>query len=265
MTEQEWLTSTDPSAMLTHIQGKVSDRKLRLFACSCCRQVWDGVPCEWCQWQGIEIREGHDAVQAIIDWGKQKKNCRHCHGTGRTGPRSRRAVEVAERYADGEATEEELKQARISALHVEVQGHQLEANEAMAVVSESAFDAAHTIARPADAIPPAQKAALLREIAGNPFRPVSWEWQWHSIWSSPPKNPKPSFRWRPSWVRYPGIWESALHIAHDIYDERRWDDLPILWDALSEAGCTNETIRTHCLEKTHVRGCCVVDLILGKE
>jgi hypothetical protein len=40
MTEQEWLTSTDPAAMLTHVQGKLSPRKLRLFACACARQSW---------------------------------------------------------------------------------------------------------------------------------------------------------------------------------------------------------------------------------
>jgi hypothetical protein len=55
-------------------------------------------------------------------------------------------------------------------------------------------------------------------------------------------------------------------LAQVIYDERRFADLPILADALEEAGCTNTDILDHCrLPGEHVRGCWVVDLILRKE
>src|SRR5262245_12611643 len=40
MTEQEWLAATHPSPMLEFLHSKASDRRLRLFACACCRRAW---------------------------------------------------------------------------------------------------------------------------------------------------------------------------------------------------------------------------------
>jgi hypothetical protein len=54
-------------------------------------------------------------------------------------------------------------------------------------------------------------------------------------------------------------------LAQVIYDERRFDSLPIIADALEEAGCTHAAILAHCRGPgPHVRGCWVVDLLLGK-
>src|SRR5262249_32667517 len=55
-------------------------------------------------------------------------------------------------------------------------------------------------------------------------------------------------------------------IAQAVYDERRFQDLPILGDALEEAGCTNADLLGHCRSGgEHVKGCWAVDLVLGKE
>ena len=67
----------------------------------------------------------------------------------------------------------------------------------------------------------------------------------------------------PAWLR----WNDGAipRIAQAIYDERRFADLPILADALEEAGCTSGDILEHCRRPgPHVRGCWVVDLVLDR-
>jgi hypothetical protein len=59
---------------------------------------------------------------------------------------------------------------------------------------------------------------------------------------------------------------SVVSLAQAIYDDRTFDRLPILADALEDAGCTNQDILNHCRQPgEHCRGCWVVDLLLGKE
>ena len=88
-----------------------------------------------------------------------------------------------------------------------------------------------------------EAARIRREVFGNPFRPVTLDPNW--------------LTWRDGTV---------VKLAQTIYDDRRFDLMPILADALHEAGCTNDDILNHCREGGgHVRGCWVVDLILGKD
>jgi len=84
--------------------------------------------------------------------------------------------------------------------------------------------------------------ALIRDIYGpNPFQPISFSPEWRT--------------------------DTALQLARQMYDSRDFSAMPILADALQEAGCDNEDILNHCRDTnaTHVRGCWVVDLVLGKE
>jgi hypothetical protein len=84
------------------------------------------------------------------------------------------------------------------------------------------------------------QAALLRDIIGPlPFRPVAFDPAWRT--------------------------RTAVAIAQVIYDERDFSLLPVLADALEEAGCENANVLAHCRQPgEHVRGCWVVDLVLGK-
>jgi hypothetical protein len=89
----------------------------------------------------------------------------------------------------------------------------------------------------------AKQADLMRCVYGNPYRPVAIAPEWP--------------RWKDGTVR---------NIAQDIYDERAFDRLPILADALEEAGCANRDVLNHCRsDAAHARGCWVVDLILNKK
>jgi hypothetical protein len=85
-----------------------------------------------------------------------------------------------------------------------------------------------------------QQLLLIRDIFGNPFRPVTLDPRW--------------------------LTSTVLDLARTIYDERVYERMPILADALMDAGCDSEEIINHCRgEGPHVRGCYVVDLILSKK
>lgn len=89
-------------------------------------------------------------------------------------------------------------------------------------------------------VPAGPAAALLRDIFGNPFRPVGVSPEWRTA--------------------------TAITLAGRMYESRDFDSMPILADALQDAGCDDADILDHCRGPgPHVRGCWVVDLVLGKE
>jgi hypothetical protein len=227
MTEAEWLACTDPNPMQAFLGDKGNERKLRLFAVACCRRIWHLL----------------------------------------TDQRSREAVEVAERYADGRVTDEELETASERA-HVVWAADQKRASREgkwdrrSYLPYYSASAAAYNVALPLGCwggapafVAPDEIArgvhsnagvegiaqcGLLRDILGPlPFRPVAAH---------------------PTWLTY-----NVISLAQAIYGERAFDRLPILADALEEAGCTDADIMNHCREPgEHALGCWVVDLLLGK-
>jgi hypothetical protein len=236
LTEEEWLTGGDPFKMLARLHKEGSDRKLRLFACACVRQVWS----------------------ALVD------------------EISQRAVEVAERYADGQASREELLAVHAQASEVSALADlRLTASDpgwAATRAATRASDPARDVFRAASgaaflssisaapwlfdpntgnalgsgdpdckALARWEQCELLRELFGNPFQPV---------------------RFDPAWRTHEG--GLVLHMAREIYDDKRFTHLPVLADLLEEAGCGDERLLAHLHQPgKHLRGCWALDRVLG--
>jgi hypothetical protein len=84
------------------------------------------------------------------------------------------------------------------------------------------------------------QCGILRDIFGNPFRPVTFSPAWQT--------------------------DTVVSLARQMYESRDFSAMPILADALQGAGCDNADILDHCRGPgPHVRGCWVLDLVLGKE
>ena len=83
-------------------------------------------------------------------------------------------------------------------------------------------------------------ARVFHDVFGNPFRPVEFDARWRSA--------------------------DAVGLARGIYDGGAFDRLPLLADALMDAGCADDQVIGHCRgDGPHVRGCWVVDLVLGQQ
>jgi hypothetical protein len=222
MTEKLWCESTDLIPMFDWLRGnnrhrnKSGRRKLRLFACACCHRV-----------QSMMTPVG-------VNW-----------------------LELSNRFAESKLTTEERR--GIDALNVRPRrsGTANGAdNAAFWALATNVNDAIFVAARESANAPIAhlrgddwkskidaerfEQCRILRDIFGNPFRPVTLDPRWLS--------------------------STVLDLARTIYEQRTFEHLPILADALMDAGCDSEEIVNHCRgDGPHVRGCWVVDLLLGKE
>ncbi|HEV3142578.1 MAG TPA: hypothetical protein VGZ47_01710 [Gemmataceae bacterium] len=220
--EQTWFTGNDLAAMKRLACVSFAERKLRLFGCACCRRIWPLL--------------------------NRKK--------------LRQAIEVAERFADGLASDEERERAyrsvakSIQYFDLDSTQGQEELHAAVYILSNSNFAGNHAPEMALDAVAAAHRHQpsireaearaqmnLLRDI----FGPLLFRW-----------------------IRFADEWHEWKHgclrkLARTIYEDERFDLLPILSDALQEAGCTDAELLAHCHAKTpHVRGCWVVDWILGR-
>jgi hypothetical protein len=266
VTEREWLAATDPTLMMNFLQKEktsfgtrslgwifpqsfpISERKWRLFSVACCRRIMHLMPVVETR-QLIELVERFadcQATEAEIKVGIQA-SMNAC--TADTVQRQTTGADWSE--AEWEASDaverchssEEggcrraLQQAALAwACRVHPNGRRIEGlvgGHPCVQTSkpwETEVAAEH-----------ARQAAILRDIVGNPFGRAAVDSGW--------------LAWHDGTIP---------RIARRIHDERRFEDMPILADALEDAGCCDEAILTHCRgENGHVRGCWVLDLLLS--
>jgi hypothetical protein len=212
MDERGWLTSTDPRPMLAFLRdgGRASDRKLRLFACGCCRGIWDLLPDAGC----------------------------------------REVVAAVERHADSRGGQDQVEAA--------LQGAQLTVGNLAAQVVVFATQRWAWVAARSVVMATAgargwfgqkaerkKQATLLRDIVGNPFRPL-------------PVLPNSALAWNDGCL---------VKLATGIYEDRDFspERMGVLADALEEAGADGAILDHLRGPDPHVRGCHVLDLLLSRE
>ena len=177
--------------------------------------------------------------------------CACCHRIGHLliDNRSRRIVEATERFADGEIDFDTLCAALDGPNRPKSVTADLCFREAWWAAFLVSYDAAAKMCAASQDTDGAlyisesqAQCLLLREVMGNPFRDAFIHTK-----------------------RLMANKGRTRTLAHAIYDNRDFATMPILADALQEAGCDNADILNHCrLPGEHVRGCWVVDLLLGK-
>jgi hypothetical protein len=254
MTEELWLAWADPKPMLRYLIGtdeprvqdvgafpdcRTSDRKLRLFACACYHRIGHVLPhpvarsavhvaerfadglADLAEFQHAEtqVRELANALEAQwrASWGAERIALQPTHAAlALAGVVCWRKAPKAAYYASSNAY---LDYASIM--------------NPRAGVSDPALGKCSAAEARA-------QCGLIRDIFGNPFRPVECAAEWRT--------------------------DTAVSLARQMYESREFSAMPILADALQDAGCDNDDMLNHCRGSgPHVRGCWVVDLVLGKE
>jgi len=235
MTEAEWLGSL-PEPMLEFVRAKASSRKLRLVALACCRSVWHLLTHPGSR-RAIELLEIRLDQASISDeeWRAINHAAREGFKANQTpacmGANSPRTPTCAAAYAVVRSCDEQPIYAAGGACYQSVNA---QARYQLQRVGAQAFFPA----RPEPDF--RSRSDLIHCIFGNPFRPVTIN---------------------PAWLT-----TTVTNLAQAIYVDRAFDRLPILADALEDAGCSQQDILSHLRGGgEHCRGCWVVDLLLGRE
>lgn len=248
MTEQEWLECSRPKEPLKYLGSGITERKFRLFGAACCRRIW-----------------------TLLD-----------------NDATRRVVEIAEQVADGKAPADLLgavwseayrdlvsDEDADAAYHLgwgglisnkRIFGHNpniglwfyayglavsaadalARSKSGMSCLEDMSFESGNEraswlvdLCKEVYREENGHQVRIIRCIFGNPFHPVSLD--------------------------RTTLTHTVVSLAHAVYDEVAFDRLPILADALEDAGCHDAAILEHCRGPgPHVRGCWVLDLLLER-
>jgi hypothetical protein len=231
MTEAEWLACTDTGKMMRFLQDKVSERKSRLFAVACCRRINRFIG-------NNEVTKGLETAERYSE-GQIKENTarRWCGKVSRL----RKALPLINHAFTPEwlayhAVEFALTPKSAGPSYL--QAHN-EVCHAVAVASN--HPSSSPLFHSAWCAESNELTRLLRDVVGpSPFRPIMLE----------------STR----------LTSTVKQLAQAIYEEKAFDRMPILADALIDAGCDSEEIISHCRQSgEHIRGCWVVDLLTERK
>lgn len=228
MTEAEWLTTKLPLYMLREYPTTWDQRNVRLFWCACTCRWWNLLTDERTR-QLVEEAERHP--EADTDWFVRERRFA-LEGYINWNNRTHSGVRF-----DSWALDAFLGTPPGSLMNLVGSLAYLAADTAVSVSPEPV---AQWYARErAETAEKAWQCDLIREIFGNPFRRVDVS---------------------------PWLTSDVKLLARGIYEEKAFDRMPILADALQDAGCDNVNVLDHCRDTgtEHVRGCWVVDLLLGK-
>jgi hypothetical protein len=238
MTEAKWLKGTDPTPMLEFLCGNNSNRKLRLFGVACCRRIW--------HFLNDVGRKAVQTAELFADGKARKKELSDASGaaaiiaeTRWAAERGIRKFQTPQELALWAATYAGENDNGWGNLHSFSEGGVLGVADAAALAVKN-----HAKRRKSQAFDQERicQCDLLREIFGNPFQPTFCH---------------------PKWLTWEG--GTVVRLAKQIYQEYDFASLPVLADALEEAGCIDPNILGHCRRPgEHARGCWAVDLLLGK-
>jgi hypothetical protein len=251
MTEEQWQTETSSYLMLQHLHQHHNvarqpggQRLLRLFRCACCRSAWELFEDDRCK-QAVEVAERHaDAAASRAELAlartaaeeAERSAEQHFHEVARSH------TSESSLWRDACLTNSIAKAAcwtAVTQFNVRV-GHIVAMNIQTTRMMQASEGPASQEASQVRQQEDAAQADFLRDLFGTP-------------WRSPVAPPPAVLAWNNSTV---------LRMAQAIYQDRSFDLLPVLADALVEAGCDDEELLAHCRGKgPHVRGCWAVDLL----
>jgi hypothetical protein len=244
MTEAEWLTTTHFEGMARVVYARSQRRRCRLLAVAYCRLITPRLGDRRSQ-RAIEVAE-QDADGAV---GNESLVAAHKDAVAVVDERSSNPAVIAAvidatvglEGGAADSTQQTLRIGMESVAQYVTLPHPYQAALYIggAINSLNKWNSTHPTLIRFSGPSNEARASLFRDIFGNPFRPVAFDPAWRT--------------------------STAVALAQQMYDSRDFSLMPILGDALQDAGCESADMLDHCRgDGPHVRGCWVVDLVLGK-